>query len=1061
MRKITCMLLLIKGGFLMAQTKTVVTQNGEKVAISTGANNGLTSNGGFIQLGGALTKPSVLTTTSAFTLAFQGLQAGNTSDNVLVTDANGVLKYVPRTSFSGADNLGNHIATKALDMSTFDINNVGKIAFPFVNGNKLLFLGDANGARLEHMNGRSLKMVSGAQGGTTAVGLGQFLWSNYSGADATETQLMILNASGNLGIGTTNPAGKLDVAGKTVTQSAQIAKGSDGLSPIAGSVAVAADANGNVKWVPASSIGAGDNLGNHTATTDLAMSGKNINNAANVTATGSVAAANVTASTKATVQTAQITKGSDGASPAAGSVAVAADTNGNVKWVSASSIGAGDNLGNHTATTDLAMSGKNINNAANITATGTVAGANVTASTKATVQTAQITKGSDGASPAAGSVAVAADTNGNVKWIPASSIGAGDNLGNHTATTDLTMSGKNINNAANITATGKTTTQTAQITKGSDGASPAAGSVAVAADTNGNVKWVSASSIGAGDNLGNHTATQNLDMTSKNILNINNAYIKNEAQIMDRVTSNTNYFGIYKNSGLLGIWNNLKGNNALSIDEATNKTTLVSAQIAHGTDGSSPALGSIAVAADANGNVKWVNASSIGAGDNLGNHTATTDLAMSGKNVNNAANVTATGTVSAANVTASTKATVQTAQITKGSDGSTPAAGSVAISADANGNIRWAAPSTIAGATGPQGPKGDTGAQGIQGLTGATGPKGDTGAQGIQGVAGATGPKGDTGAQGIQGLTGATGPQGIQGLTGATGPAGAPPTTGAGTITGRNLITISDGANNAFKNTDISLTAGTDKQVLQTVGTTPTWVNVSSIIPAAAVTNANNGLTNNSGTIQLGGALVKATTINATSSNTLEINTGGTSSSPVSGFKIVDGTQGQNKVLTSDAYGKTRWEAAGITLGLGSLGNGANIANTLTTSSSYVYTNAYVVLPPGRWLVTVNMLLAKTGNAFTAANEFWWVRTTFSNSPSTFAPSGDIQGSNKLVSGGLNPNTNYGLMNGSVTIQNNTTSNKTYYFMAGFLDGQNRAGVIANFASWSWGENSIVFQAVH
>jgi hypothetical protein len=223
----------------------------------------------------------------------------------------------------------------------------------------------------------------------------------------------------------------------------------------------------------------------------------------------------------------------------------------------------------------------------------------------------------------------------------------------------------------------------------------------------------------------------------------------------------------------------------------------------------------------------------------------------------------------------------------------------------------------------------------------------------------------------------------------------------------------------------------------------------------------NNGLSTNNGFIQLGGDLIKATIINATSSNTLEINTGGTSSSPVSGFKIVDGTQGQNKVLTSDANGKTRWDTVGITLGSGVLGGGTNIENNLTTSSSYVYTNAYVVLPPGRWLVTVNMLLSKTGNAFTAPNEFWWVRTTFSNSSTTFSPSSDIEGTNLLISGGLNPNTNYGLMYGSVTIQNNTTSNKTYYFMAGFLDGQNREGVITNFASYGWGENSIIFQAMH
>lgn len=85
------------------------------------------------------------------------------------------------------------------------------------------------------------------------------------------------------------------------------------------------------------------------------------------------------------------------------------------------------------------------------------------------------------------------------------------------------------------------------------------------------------------------------------------------------------------------------------------------------------------------------------------------------------------------------------------------------------------------GATGPQGPQGNTGAtgprgpQGVQGQTGATGPqgpqgeKGATGAQGPQGIQGNTGA---TGPQGPQGKTGATGPQGVQGKTGATGPQG-------------------------------------------------------------------------------------------------------------------------------------------------------------------------------------------------------------------------------------------------------------------------------------------------
>ena len=73
----------------------------------------------------------------------------------------------------------------------------------------------------------------------------------------------------------------------------------------------------------------------------------------------------------------------------------------------------------------------------------------------------------------------------------------------------------------------------------------------------------------------------------------------------------------------------------------------------------------------------------------------------------------------------------------------------------------------LRGATGPQGPKGDTGA------TGPQGPKGNTGATGPQG------PKGDTGATGPQGPKGDTG---ATGATGPQGPSGSP--WGGGTFTG-------------------------------------------------------------------------------------------------------------------------------------------------------------------------------------------------------------------------------------------------------------------------------------
>ena len=88
------------------------------------------------------------------------------------------------------------------------------------------------------------------------------------------------------------------------------------------------------------------------------------------------------------------------------------------------------------------------------------------------------------------------------------------------------------------------------------------------------------------------------------------------------------------------------------------------------------------------------------------------------------------------------------------------------------------------GATGIQGPKGETGATGPQGPTGKQGPTGPTGPAGSQGPQGIQGPKGDTGPQGPtgpqgdageqgpQGVQGKQGPQGIQGETGPRGPQG-------------------------------------------------------------------------------------------------------------------------------------------------------------------------------------------------------------------------------------------------------------------------------------------------
>lgn len=93
------------------------------------------------------------------------------------------------------------------------------------------------------------------------------------------------------------------------------------------------------------------------------------------------------------------------------------------------------------------------------------------------------------------------------------------------------------------------------------------------------------------------------------------------------------------------------------------------------------------------------------------------------------------------------------------------------------------------GATGPQGPKGDTGE------TGPQGPKGDTGGTGPQGPKGDTGETGATGPQGPKGdngEAGATGPQGPKGETGSPGKDGSIVEVSKNEDTGDTTITTID-----------------------------------------------------------------------------------------------------------------------------------------------------------------------------------------------------------------------------------------------------------------------------
>ncbi|PXW09458.1 hypothetical protein C8D70_11672 [Chryseobacterium sp. CBTAP 102] len=106
-------------------------------------------------------------------------------------------------------------------------------------------------------------------------------------------------------------------------------------------------------------------------------------------------------------------------------------------------------------------------------------------------------------------------------------------------------------------------------------------------------------------------------------------------------------------------------------------------------------------------------------------------------------------------------------------------------------------------------------------------------------------------------------------------------------------------------------------------------------LPAATVTTANNGLTMNGTTTQLGGALTQATNITGASRLTLATPT------TVSGaLQISSGTPGAGKILTSDATGNATWgtlPAATVTTannGLTMNGTTTQLGGTLTQATN-------------------------------------------------------------------------------------------------------------------------------
>lgn len=224
----------------------------------------------------------------------------------------------------------------------------------------------------------------------------------------------------------------------------------------------------------------------------------------------------------------------------------------------------------------------------------------------------------------------------------------------------------------------------------------------------------------------------------------------------------------------------------------------------------------------------------------------------------------------------------------------------------------------IQGLKGDKGDAGATGSQGSKGDTGAVGPQGPIGKDGVQGPIGLTGLTGATGLQGPIGLTGATGAngtagvQGLKGDKGDTGPIGA---TGAAGTNGTNGATGTAGTNGAKGDTGATGAAGTNgtNGAKGDTGLTGPQGPAGVAGPTGTFTaTVNNGLNFSTPTnIQLGGSLVKPTTITTDGTNTLAI--AGLTTGASTDNVVVSSTAGVLKTVASSTLAIEPWNVSGTT----------------------------------------------------------------------------------------------------------------------------------------------------
>ena len=294
------------------------------------------------------------------------------------------------------------------------------------------------------------ELVGGACVGATLKLSGGSVKADQDIAQSPEPAGIYVTADRKVGISTGNPSYMLHVAtgaGETGTLMA-ISTGNTNILWVAGDGVHATKFFGDISGASGFPSSGGDNLGNHIATDTLNMNGNQIVNISSLTVAGSAGAAISRLYLSQNVELSSTTQANYGGVYASSHVFVNGDLRavkiyGDISDTTGFPSASGDSLGTHVATTTLNMNSWDINSVSTVAFK-----ANVFISSASVEQYGGVYVSTNIYLPAGAKYYGDGSGLSNL-------TSAGDNLGNHVATTTLDMSNKQIVNVSSLTITGQ------------------------------------------------------------------------------------------------------------------------------------------------------------------------------------------------------------------------------------------------------------------------------------------------------------------------------------------------------------------------------------------------------------------------------------------------------------------------------------------------------------------------------------------------------------------------------------------------------------------------------